>query len=454
MNDECARDALPEIGSPEFFRGIVDTAATPFVVVDQDLTLRYVSPSIELLLGFHPEDWLGQSVADLLSPESLEVALAGLVEIGHLTDDPNWVGAPVRVFIKNAEGRLLPVDALARDSTRTGVPGIVVQLHRAAASQTMSDAVDAILDGTDPAEALGLLISLIKHDITKTHAMLGSNWDGLAFGQVVGDHGLLDLTDPLPDDRTAIHHCLLGRAGVTDIFDALAPETRAATRAMGMHACWCAPVRTSETPEATAALLVWHSEPGHPGAIYRSDIARSVNLARLALRWTEQQRVLSWEAAHDRLTGLTNRSEFQHHLEHGSRSPRAVLFCDLDDFKPVNDRFGHRVGDQVLVAVAGRLRNTAHPHVVARLGGDEFGVLVDPAADLAMVDDLAEAIRDTLNRPIEALGHLARVGVCIGVAFDPSGDAGSDELLDEADRMLRIGKRAGKNSVHSVTLPH
>ena len=445
---------LPAPGSDAFFRAIVETSINPFAVVDADLVLRYISPSITNLLGWLPAEWIGRSVADLLLPESLEVAMVGIDDLRLAPKDPDWVGAPVRIFLKASDGSAVPIDALARDSGRTGVDGMVVQLIRAGGSQAMSDAVDAILAGHDLDRALTLLTSLIEHEITNSIAVLASEWDGTGFDQVAGKTDILRFNSPRPLDRDAIHHALISGNDVTNIFDSLEPVTQRAALARGTQACWCAPVPTSSHDIPDSALFIWHVEPGAPGAIYRSDINRSVNLAGLALRWMGHQRVLAWDAAHDRLTGLTNRTEFQNRLDAGVGRPRAVLYCDLDDFKPVNDRFGHRVGDQVLAAVAGRMRNAAGHAVVARLGGDEFAVLLEPIEDTHAPLLLAEAIRSSLTSSISALGQLATVGVSIGVSIDLVGRAGSDHLLDEADRLLREGKAQGKNQVRSVTLMH
>jgi PAS domain S-box-containing protein len=106
---------LPAPGSDAFFRAIVETAASPYAVIDEGLVLRYVSPSITNLLGWLPAEWIGRSIAELLVPESLEVASVGLRDLQSAPEDPDWVGAPVRVFLKLADGGSVPVDALARD---------------------------------------------------------------------------------------------------------------------------------------------------------------------------------------------------------------------------------------------------------------------------------------------------------------------------------------------------
>lgn len=448
--DESGR--LPAVGTPGFFHAVVETAVNPYVVIDDDLVLRYASPSIELLLGWDPVDWIGRNVAELLTPESLQLAVAGLAEIDLASHDPKWIGSPVRLFLTDIEGVSIPVDAYARESARTDVPGTLVQLVRAGASQTLSDAVDAILEGHDLERALELLTSLIEHDITDTAAMLGSGWDGNHFNQVAGRDRLLFLTSLQPTDRDGIARILGSDHNVADLFDDLAPETRAAARRRGWQACWVAPVPNDDGTDPTAALFIWRTEPGPPGVVFRDDIKRSVGLTRLALRWMGQQQVLNWMASHDQLTGLTNRSEFQNRLDESNGSRRAVLFCDLDDFKPVNENIGHRAGDRILTAVGARLKRVCADCIVARVGGDEFAILLHGVTGIDEARSLAAAVQKALVDPIVVDGRDIGIGVTIGLAYDSTGGVESDRLMDEADRLLREGKTAGKGQILSISL--
>jgi diguanylate cyclase (GGDEF)-like protein len=169
-------------------------------------------------------------------------------------------------------------------------------------------------------------------------------------------------------------------------------------------------------------------------------------MAELGLQWELQQRLLAWDASHDRLTRLVNRVELQDRLDGGS-GPRAVLFCDLDDFKPINDSYGHRYGDAVLVAVARRLELNARPHLAARLGGDEFAVLIERVDDADAPVQLAQRLIGAVSQPIDALGVRAQVGLSIGVAVDLSARAGGDAVLHAADVALRRAKADGKGRV-------
>jgi diguanylate cyclase (GGDEF)-like protein len=168
---------------------------------------------------------------------------------------------------------------------------------------------------------------------------------------------------------------------------------------------------------------------------------------------TEQHQLeqeLKYRAFHDALTGLPNRVLFAREAAGALEAARAagrtagVLFVDLDDFKVVNDTMGHSVGDELLVAVAGRLAATGRESdTAARLGGDEFALLIDDAADPAAVDAFAERIVAAFAEPVALSEAKVAASVTVGVAT--SADSGDvDELLRHADLALYAAKSAGK----------
>lgn len=151
-----------------------------------------------------------------------------------------------------------------------------------------------------------------------------------------------------------------------------------------------------------------------------------------------QQRLVHL-ATHDPLTGLANRTmltEVVADLEATDRRrPLGVAFCDLDDFKEVNDRLGHEAGDEVLRQVAGRLRKVGRgADVVARLGGDEF-LIVLRDVDEAALDDLARRMTEAITAPIDVGGSDASVGASVGVALRQA-DEDVDSLLRRADAAM------------------
>lgn len=161
-------------------------------------------------------------------------------------------------------------------------------------------------------------------------------------------------------------------------------------------------------------------------------------------------------AYHDRLTGLGNRRLLERYLANATRTrasgPFAVLAIDLDEFKPVNDAYGHRAGDEVLAEVSERLTaNAAEADLVVRLGGDEFIVVLhESRTDTARI---ANRLRDAVARPYIVDNAEVSIGCCIGVAFIEPDSAipGPVEMLDRADEALYEAKRGGRSRVVVVT---
>ena len=194
---------------------------------------------------------------------------------------------------------------------------------------------------------------------------------------------------------------------------------------------------------------------------------------RLLVELSTARDRLRHHALHDGLTGLPNRTLFTDRVQHAvSVRPVleqgvAVLFCDLDDFKSVNDELGHEAGDELLRQVADRLRAALRPgDTVARLGGDEFAVLLQDAGDALTI---AARLIDVVGRPCVVDGVTVQVALSIGVARsldlerdDDPGALGPDQsvlelseqvrgLLRAADRAMYRAKAAGKGQVVHAT---
>lgn len=160
-------------------------------------------------------------------------------------------------------------------------------------------------------------------------------------------------------------------------------------------------------------------------------------------------------ARHDALTGLANRALFleaaarQVEMGKRERSRSAILYIDLDGFKPVNDRHGHATGDALLRAVAERLRNGVRAtDIAARLGGDEFAVLL-VHADAEQAAAIAAKLVDSLSAPYELGAHAVEVGASIGVAGFPESGASAEEVLKRADEAMYRAKSGGRRR-HAV----
>ncbi|MFC7533044.1 diguanylate cyclase domain-containing protein [Actinoplanes sp. GCM10030250] len=177
-----------------------------------------------------------------------------------------------------------------------------------------------------------------------------------------------------------------------------------------------------------------------------------IPLVVLRIRWLTGQReraerTLAHQASHDELTGLRNRRHIMGEIDaalaelhRGDLAGITLLLCDLDGFKPINDRYGHLVGDQALQSVAARLTAVTAPgDTVARLGGDEFLVLRRDGS----AGDLAERIGDALREPMDLSAGPVTVGVTIGTAGARSGEpADRETLIGRADADMYTGKAA------------
>jgi diguanylate cyclase (GGDEF)-like protein len=159
-------------------------------------------------------------------------------------------------------------------------------------------------------------------------------------------------------------------------------------------------------------------------------------------------------ARQDALTGLPNRLLLQDRFEadivqiKGSENLVAVLVLDLDRFKAVNDQFGHPVGDELLRAVAKRLRNTvAEQDTVARIGGDEFVVVQTGIRHEDQARTLAHRIIRVISAPYQLNQHKVQIGVSIGIAIAPRNGLELKTLAASADAALYIAKRGGRGRV-------
>ena len=176
-----------------------------------------------------------------------------------------------------------------------------------------------------------------------------------------------------------------------------------------------------------------------------------IRIGRLATERQAAERALRHQATHDPLTGLPNRAELITRLEAALRREQAagppavvLLFCDLNGFKQVNDRLGHRAGDELLVEVGARIRaGLRSGDTLARYGGDEFLILCeDPAQDLAAAR-LGAHVEAALRTPLRPAGELVRIGAAVG-AVCSDGRARADDLIGRADQAMYAAKQRSR----------
>jgi diguanylate cyclase (GGDEF)-like protein len=176
--------------------------------------------------------------------------------------------------------------------------------------------------------------------------------------------------------------------------------------------------------------------------------ARALKLAR------EMTLELRHMAQHDHLTGLPNRTLFsdcvKQTLFDASRlqSQVAFIFIDLDKFKPINDSYGHSVGDELLKQVAVRLRDCVRvSDIVSRIGGDEFVILLGNITETAVSDVIAEKVRQSIAMPFSVNSQVLSISCSIGIAIYPQDGTDQSTLTHKADQAMYWAKAHGRNTV-------
>lgn len=242
---------------------------------------------------------------------------------------------------------------------------------------------------------------------------------------------------------------VVNRDGIVVFANAAAAAMLGTTRSqlVGSAASFPVASTTSRRPDQDGVLsdmrvlsTDWNDEPAVL-ALLRDVTARSMVDAEMAYR-----------ATHDPVTGLPNRYLFDDRLKQAlardRREPRtlAVLFCDVDGLKGINDRLGHAMGDQVLVETARRIQAVIRPaDTAAHLGGDEFVVLCE-----GVDDEIATAVADRVARafdgPMSIEGVDMTVGVSVGLAMTSDPDALPADLVAEADHAMYRAKRSRRHT--------
>lgn len=415
------------------FRLVVDGSAAPYVLIDRSGMIRYASGGTAHLLGWEPEQLVERNIAEFLPDDQLETAILAIAEID--TIDRAGAGVPMMFAVSRPDGTRTWVEIGAMPMLDTlDLDVIALRLRPWDAEHHLADFLTALLAGPALESSLPPLARSIAASLQGVGASIHHGYDGQRF---VGTTGSWSGAANLPNDVGP--WCDLIGHGIrcATVSPSLAPPGSDGS-------CWI--VRVDGGGAAPAALTVWLPNRDEPLIGHRHALARLTGYVQLALvRCAEHQRLLHL-AGHDSLTGVANRASFRQRLAQalaiGERD-LAVAFCDLDGFKPVNDTYGHPVGDVVLVEVADRLRRVLRVgDELARIGGDEFTVLLRNVPDPSRAGHVAERLLEAVRPPFAVPGGEVRLALSVGVAM-VNRTATADGLLATADAALYACKRAG-----------
>ncbi len=234
--------------------------------------------------------------------------------------------------------------------------------------------------------------------------------------------------------------------------------------------CWCKTIDRieagTEPLNKEGARIVRQTIPSHSGSmlgelsvrigpdpswIESETLAKAAELATLAIETNRIYSDLTYRSDYDQLTGLQNRASVDRVLDSMvEAAPKSgkrfgLVYTDLNDFKQVNDTYGHAAGDVLLLTVTERLRACLRPQdTIARFGGDEFALLLDDVGSPGDIAGVLGRIQDAIQRPVDAGEAEILVSASMGIALSGDGFSGVDELMQRADQAMYAAKANGK----------
>jgi diguanylate cyclase (GGDEF)-like protein len=435
QTDATLRNAL--LDSRQRWRDIVAIASD--IAYETDTWGRFVFVTPDPALGWSAGTLIGQPAELLLA--------------SGCTFNPFRVTAPVRrrrSWLKRADGSAVLIAFAA--APLVDAEGRIVGSRGMGTDWTkFDDFGGSVAASLRRGEVLDHILWRMGQEVLAPR-MMQAVLDALV--NVLGAEGAAVVDVPSSTDHELIYRA---GGGADDVLAEAMPLLAEATRPMDMVAKSGRPILLAVCHTrfgGNAGIALWRS-PGSRGWDHEDKLLvdSTANLIRMVLEHEAIQREMARQARTDPLTGLLNRraflEEMARHIERLDREgqPGTLLFADLDDFKSVNDRLGHEVGDQVLLRAANMLRDTVRPSdLVARLGGDEFALWLN-GADHMTAAERAERLCVEMPRELRKIAGEDGTGpgVSVGIATREAGtNEPIDNLLRRADVAMYAVKRSGR----------
>ena len=450
----CKRCPMQRISS----LNIVDLLLDAVCMVQADSTIVFVSPAFERIFGYTPQEVVGRRILDMVHPEDLTDTRQEAQNIMNgalqLQFENRYIRKDGRIAHIRWTARWLPDLqlrlAVAHDITER-------KLH-----ESRQAALYAISEATHAAQSLESLFQRI-------HGIIGRLVPATHFSVVLqdGSSGALLQASPAHENgatpgRSDALCAEVVRTGCAILHT---PEDRQ-TPSMPPPADAPLPLYwlgvPLQTPSGTLGALVLHSDDAQcPYTDTDKELLQFVSTqVGAAIERQQMHDRLRHMAQHDTLTQLPNRALLLDRLHTALvRAQREVtlvslLFVDLDDFKQVNDRLGHAMGDRLLQQVAQRLQGCVRAaDTVARLGGDEFVLLLESGRTPDHAQAVARKVMATFETPFDLQGHPLPIQASVGVAVYPEHGSSASELLNHADRSMYQSKPQSGSEVHRAAAP-
>ncbi|MCB5202923.1 diguanylate cyclase [Neorhizobium sp. T786] len=409
------------------------------------------------LLGKTDFDFLDAAVAEenFLAEQTVMSSGEPMTDVEHCLEfrgKPRWLQS-TKTPLRDAHGRVVGLIGISRDITARKRQNDLLRGH--------ARMLDMIARGQPLERALRALVDLVEEqqqDVLASILLLDEGSDRLRHGA----------TSSLPDsyvrliDGHKIGPCTAscGTAAwrrepviVSDVLaDPLWENYRELPLRFGFRSCWSTPIMGSED-SVLGTFALYSNTVREPTPLEFELTAMATDIAGIAIERARTEARIQYMAHHDPLTGLPNRTlfltQFNRTLAEAMRESRAVTvaYIDLDNFKQINDTFGHAAGDEVLKTLAGRLCRSIRVHdLLVRLGGDEFAIVFSSSAkDQGGVVRRLEELRGMICDPVEIEGKPVQVTCSMGIAFFPDDGETPETLLAKADRAMYCAKTDGRD---------
>lgn len=440
-------------------RSIIATARDGFLAADIEGNVIEVNTSYCNMLGYDRGELLGMRLADIdVRPQEddLDACLAVLVANGSCLHEG---------FHRSKNGHELPVEVSASYSPEDD--GWIYLFVRDISARKQDEKVSNLRDNLSAMVHQASVVELLTRALDEAEQITGSE---IAFYHFV-DPGEETLTLQAWSSRTHAEACSAGTAD-----DRHYPVSEAGVwvdsviqRKPVIYNDYASIAHRKGLPEGHSALRRFVTVPVFRGQHIVAVMgvgnkekdydARDVDIiARIAdmsydfARHCETKQHVEFMAYYDMLTGLPNRALFFEHLKQNiaqhDRTDNLLALCylDLDGFKPVNDDYGHSVGDELLIGLGGRLQSTLREgDTLARIGGDEFLIMLTGLSDVNEAEHIVQRLINETSKPFDIDGKRLYVTASIGVTLYPTDDTNPDTLLRHADQAMYKAKALGKS---------
>lgn len=404
------------------FRSLVQNSSDIITILEEDGTIRYQSPAVERILGYKPQDLIGENGLNYIHPEDKE-EIYSLFTIA-LEQRGGVVESEFRFL--HASGKWVTLESVGSNLLQEpGIAGFVINSRDVTERKEQEERL-RLFERAIAASSNGIVIS----EYNKDNAVVYVNpsfekMTGYSYAEATG------------------RNCrfLQGR----DRHQPALQEVRKSIR----HGQDCKVTLRNYRKDGT---LFWNELSLSPVENERGSITHYIGVQTDISDRKRVEEELIHQAYYDPLTGLPNRAFLMERLREASarkslqgQQQLGVLFIDIDRFKRINDSLGHTVGDMLLIAIAFRLERCLRPQdTIARIGGDHYVILLEDVQGIEQARDQAEKIHQQLKAPFTFEGHAVFITVTIGIALSSIEHEVSADLLGNADIAMYRAKRSGQ----------